>query len=74
MVTLSCDDPEQKFAERILKRTHQIVGLAIAFIMGIIVATAATARVVLHKEIQIAECLTDWHKHSTELWAEQKYN
>lgn len=68
-VKLSCDDPVQKFAERIFKRIHQIVGLAIALIMGVTVATAATAAtagVLLHKKIQTAECATDWHKHPTE--------
>lgn len=42
--------------------------------MRIIVATAgtaATAGVMLHKEIQTAERVIDWNKHSTELWTEQ---
>lgn len=33
--------------------------------------TAATAGVVLHKEIQTAKFTGDWHKHSTKLWTKQ---
>lgn len=51
----------------------QMVGLVIAVILGIFafMATAATAGLALHKEIQIAEFIREWHKQSKELWTEQ---
>ena len=51
----------QKLAERILKRTCQMVGLVVSLIWGTIAltATAATAGVALHKEIQTAEFIRD---------------
>lgn len=48
----------QKLAERILRRTCQMIG-SIIVVMGIIAltATVAIARLALHEEIQIAEIL-----------------
>ena len=53
-----------------------MVGLIIAVVIGIIAlaASAATARMALPKEIQTAEFIREWHKHSTELWTEQNKN
>lgn len=47
----------QKLTERILKRTHQMVALAIAVIIRImaLMAAAAIDGVTYHKEIQTAE-------------------
>lgn len=51
------------------QENSQMVGLAIAVILGIIAlrAMAATAGVGLHKGVQTAEIVGDWHKLSTEL-------
>lgn len=49
------------------------VGLVVVVIMGIVALTAvaATAGVVLHKEIQTAEFIRDQHRDSEELSTEQ---
>lgn len=59
--------------ERILRRIYRMIGLIIAVVLGIIAstATAVTAGLVLHKEIQTAEFIKDWHKHSGELCAQE---
>lgn len=45
----------------------------IIVVMGITVltATAATAGLAPHEEIQTADFIRDRHKHSTELWTQQ---
>ena len=70
MARLSCDDSGEQLAGRTGKGTCQMVGLAIAVILGIIAlrAMAAAAGVGLHKGVQMAEIVGDWHKLSTELW------
>lgn len=46
-----------------------MLGLFNALIVEIIALTAASTRVrlALHKEVQTAELLRDWHTHSIEL-------
>ena len=50
-----------------------MTGSITVVIMGIIALTATTMTtgLVLHKEIQTAEFIKDWHKHSEELCAQQ---
>lgn len=52
---------------------NSLFGLIIDVVAVIIAltATAATAELAVHEEIQTAEFIRDWHQHSTELWAQQ---
>lgn len=50
-----------------------MTGLIVDVVIGIIALTSAagTAGLALHKEIQTAEYIKDWHKHSIGLWAQK---
>lgn len=45
--------------------------IAVVLVIISLTSTANTAGVVLHKEVQSAECVEDWHMHSHELWTQQ---
>lgn len=69
---LCCDDPGAEAHWEIIEKNVSD-GLAVAVILGIkaLTATAATAEMVLRKEIRTAEFIRDWYKHSTKVWTEQ---
>lgn len=61
-----------KLTGRVLRRAHQMFGLVIAVALGTIALTAAATMAGLAcEEIQTAELIRDWHKHSTELRTQQ---